>query len=67
MKKVNTNEAILVELTNIKKLLIFALLQTGSTQIEVASALGVDNSVISRMLPLKKIKMQRKKKYCLFR
>ncbi len=39
------------ELIAIKRLMIFSLLQSGSTQKEVAGALGVDQSSISRMFP----------------
>lgn len=39
------------ELTAIKRLLVFTLLWQGATQEQVASALGVDRSQVSRMFP----------------
>jgi predicted transcriptional regulator len=37
------------DLTSIKRLLVFALLNSGASQSQVAAALGVDPSVVSRM------------------
>ena len=37
------------QLEAIKRLLIFGLLKTGATQKEIAAALGIDQSVVSRM------------------
>jgi predicted transcriptional regulator len=45
-----TSDPLLAELISIKRLLMFALLQSGASQSQVASALGVDKSVVSRML-----------------
>ncbi len=39
------------ELVAIKRLLVLALLKSGLTQAQVAGALGVDRSQISRMFP----------------
>jgi predicted XRE-type DNA-binding protein len=39
----------LVELIAIKRLLIFGLLRSGASQRDVATALGVDQSFISRL------------------
>jgi predicted transcriptional regulator len=41
----------LTELTAIKRLMMLALLKSGVTQKEIAVALGVDQSQVSRMLP----------------
>lgn len=42
---------ILQELESIRRLLIFALLRSGASQAEIAVALGVNQSSISRMFP----------------
>jgi len=39
------------ELVAIKRLLVLALLRSGSNQKEIAAALGLNQSQISRMLP----------------
>lgn len=39
------------DLADIKRLLVFALLRNGASQGEVASALGVKQSTVSRMFP----------------
>lgn len=52
MKKDN-NERIL---TDIKKLLILALIKQGVQSKEIASVLGVDPAIISRLMPTRKIK-----------
>jgi predicted XRE-type DNA-binding protein len=41
----------LAELVSIKRLLTFALLKSGATQNEVALALGVSQSTVSKMFP----------------
>jgi predicted XRE-type DNA-binding protein len=43
--------AILAELTAIKRLIVFALLNSGTSQSVVATALGVSQSHVSRMFP----------------
>jgi len=44
------------ELETIKRLLVLMLIKAGASQDELAMALQTDRSVISRMLPAKKIK-----------
>lgn len=41
------------ELVSIKKLLIVALVRSGLSQTEVATALGVNQTTVSRMFPEK--------------
>lgn len=48
------DEQILAELIAIKRLLIFGLMKTGLKQDEVAKALGVDQSQISRLFSKEK-------------
>jgi len=43
--------AVLEELTAIKRLLIFALIKDGATQSQIAVALGTSQSQISKMFP----------------
>ena len=47
----NDLSAVLTELQNIKKLFILILLQQGISQIDIAAALGVNPSTVTRMLP----------------
>ena len=47
----NTEAGATSELAAIKRLLIFALLRAGASQKEIARALGVNQSSISRMFP----------------
>jgi hypothetical protein len=44
-------DPLLTELVTIKRLLVFALLKSGASQAQVAAALGVAQSQISRMFP----------------
>jgi DNA-directed RNA polymerase specialized sigma subunit len=44
------------ELESIKKLIVLLLLKTGASQNEIAAALGIDQSRISRMFPGIRIK-----------
>lgn len=44
-------DAIAKELAEIKRLMVFTLLWQGATQEQVASALGIDRSQVSRMFP----------------
>jgi predicted transcriptional regulator len=44
-----TTEGPLAELISIKRLLVFGLRKTGASQSDVAAALGIDQSQISRM------------------
>lgn len=47
----NDNRELLKELTAIKKLLILALANSGMTQSQIAAALDVDRTNVSRMFP----------------
>jgi len=49
--KRTADDPVLAELIAIKRLLIFALMKNGASQGEVAEALGVNQSTISRMFP----------------
>jgi predicted XRE-type DNA-binding protein len=53
LPKTNPDSAALelAELVSIKRLLTFALLKSGATQNEVALALGVSQSTVSKMFP----------------
>ena len=55
-KKKAVDDPVVRELTAIKDLLTLALLKSGSSQVEVAKALAVDQSVVSRRFPAKEIK-----------
>lgn len=60
MAKPDTSgDPVLAELTSIKRLLVFALLQQGMSQDQVAGALGIDQSVVSRMFPGQKTRKKR--------
>jgi len=52
----NATDPVQAGLESIKRLLMLMLLKAGTTQGEIAAALGVDQSVISRMLPARKIR-----------
>lgn len=41
---------------SIKRLLILLLLKLGATSPEIAAALGVDSSVVRKMLPVRSVK-----------
>lgn len=45
------NDPILAELISIKRLLAFSLLRSGANQTDLARALGLDQSQVSRMFP----------------
>ena len=60
MTKTGESQSILEELSIIRRLLVFALLRSGASQAEVAGALGVNQSSISRMFP--KATMTRRKR-----
>lgn len=49
--KTRPADPIYVELDAIKRLLILGLIRAGATQAQIAAALGVDQSHISRMFP----------------
>lgn len=55
-----STESLVAELGAIKRLLVFALLRSGANQSEVAAALGVDQSQISRMFPARLSSVSRK-------
>ncbi len=46
-----SEQAILDELTAIKRLMVFALIKEGATQLQIANALGTSQSQISKMFP----------------
>ncbi|HEV2111385.1 MAG TPA: helix-turn-helix domain-containing protein [Gammaproteobacteria bacterium] len=48
-----TNTELLKELQDIKRILVVALIKSGASQGEVATALNVNQSSISRMFPSK--------------
>ncbi len=50
-KKIAAGDPILAELIAIKRLVIFAIMKNGASQSDIANALGVDQSQISRMFP----------------
>lgn len=54
-KDTDKNDAILSELAAIKRLLILLLIKAGTLQSEIAIALNVDRSTISKMFPAKNI------------
>ena len=56
MKKDNSERI----LTDIKKLLILALVKQGVQSKEIAVILGVDPAIVSRMVPTRKPKTDRK-------
>jgi len=50
------NGVIAVELEAVKRLLILMLIKMGTPQAEIALALGVDQSSVSRLVPTRKAK-----------
>lgn len=53
----NTRETTeLLDLDAVKRLLILLLIKMGTAQGEIAMALGVDQSSVSRMFPARKVK-----------
>jgi transcriptional regulator len=57
MKKTHVQQdPLLEEIASVKRLLVLFLMKTGASQDEIALALKVDRSVISRMIPSSKIK-----------
>ncbi len=55
-KKKPTTDPIQAELDFIKRLLTLLLLKAGTSQGEIAMALDVDRSVVSRMFSARKVK-----------
>jgi hypothetical protein len=43
-------------LEDVKRLLILLLIKLGSTSEEIALALGVDSSVVRKMMPVRKVR-----------
>ena len=56
-KKAKKNgDPIVRELDAIKRLLILQLMKAGTSQGEIAKALGIDQAALSRMMPAKQFK-----------
>ena len=55
-RKKSIDDPIQAELNSIKRLLTLLLLKAGTPQEEIAMALDVDRSVVSRMFPARKVK-----------
>ena len=49
------------ELGGIKRLLVLQLITSGVQAKDIAAALGVDQSVVSRLVPTRKVKKRRRK------
>jgi predicted transcriptional regulator len=49
--KVGQIDPVLAELIAIKRLMVFSLLKSGASQKQIAAALGIDQSQVSRMFP----------------
>jgi hypothetical protein len=54
-RRIEATDPVVSELQAIKKLLMLALLRDGTRQSEIAAALGVDASAVSRMMPARSI------------
>lgn len=50
-QKAGITDPMLAELVTIRRLLVFSLLKSGASQKQVAAALGIDPSQVSRMFP----------------
>lgn len=61
-RRMKENDAIIGELIAIKKLLLLALLKEGLTQSQIGTALGIDQSQISRLIPAALIKPKKSKR-----
>ena len=55
-KKNISSDSVQGELEAIKRLLVLLLIKAGTAQKEIAMALGVDRSVVSRMFSAQKVK-----------
>ncbi len=55
-------DAVAKELDAIKRLLVLQLLTSGVQSSAIARALGVDNSVVSRLVPARHVKKKKSKK-----
>ena len=56
------HDAVVKELDAIKRLLVLQLLSSGVQSTAVARAMGVDVSVVSRLVPARRVKKSAKKK-----
>jgi predicted transcriptional regulator len=61
MPKTDVGAALMQEVAAVKRLLIFKLLRDGASQADVATALGVNQSQVSRMFPSAARKKKRRK------
>jgi len=50
------NDALLVQVKEVKRLLILLLMKMGATSQEIGAALGIDSSAIRKMIPVRSIK-----------
>jgi len=55
-KKAATLDDLLYEMGQVRKLLVLQLVISGVQTKDIATALGVDKSVVSRMVPTRKIR-----------
>jgi predicted transcriptional regulator len=55
------NDPVADELGSIKRLLVLQLITSGVQAQDIAGTLGVDKSVVSRMVPSRKVKKRQKK------
>ena len=60
-KRSRADDPVVAELQDIKRLLILQLLSSGVKAMHIATSLGVDNAVISRLVPARAIKKARSK------
>jgi DNA-binding NarL/FixJ family response regulator len=61
MKRNPADDPSLDELKAIKKLLVLQLMMSGIQTTDIATALGVSKGTISKLVPLRKVKRQKKK------
>jgi predicted transcriptional regulator len=54
-----SGDAVVDELGSIKRLLLLQLITSGVQAKDIASALGVDQSVVSRLVPSRKVKKRK--------
>jgi hypothetical protein len=60
MAKNKSTDAVVRELDSIKRLLVLQLLTSGVQSTTIARAMGVDNSVVSRLVPARHVKKKNK-------
>lgn len=58
--KLKKSDPVLEEIVSIKKLLVLMLLNQGLTLNQIGTALGIDKSSVSRMIPAKILKANKK-------